>query len=59
MYIGLEIYNFLVIPLISSLPNATMAEGSDLNLTNYLEEVEIKCLCQTGMNISNVKSRGY
>jgi hypothetical protein len=36
-------YNFSVIPLVSSLPNpkfAAMAEGSDLSLTNYLEEVD-------------------
>ena len=43
MYIALEIHKFSGIPLVSTLPNpkfAAMAEGSDLNLTNYLEEVE-------------------
>ena len=43
MYIGLEIHNFSVILLVSSLPNpkfAAMAEGSSLDITNYLEKVE-------------------
>ena len=43
MYIGLEIHNFSVILLVSSLPNpkfAAMAEGSSLDITNYLEEVQ-------------------
>ena len=43
MYIRLEIHNFSVILLVSSLPNpkfAAMAEGSTLDITNYLEKVE-------------------
>jgi hypothetical protein len=46
MYQELKIHGFSIIPPISSLPNypnfSAMAEGSDLNLTNYLEEVEPK-----------------
>jgi hypothetical protein len=42
--VELKIHGFSTIPPISSLSNypnfAAMAEGSDLNLTNYLEEVE-------------------
>jgi hypothetical protein len=44
IYLELTIHGFSTIPPISSLSNhpnfAVMAEGSDLNLTNYLEEVE-------------------
>jgi hypothetical protein len=44
IYLELTIHGFSTTPPISSLSNypnfAAMAEGSELNLTNYLDEVE-------------------